>query len=126
MNKTRIHRRVGDRMHAYKTTYAATASMPARPLVCLMHLLCDNGEEDGEERHNHNDPRAPGYRTECESSTDDANNQLKHAQAPDRFSGTVMTRTVLSALPEMSRLAEGLNRSVVGGNSCAFRMVSSG
>lgn len=34
-----------------------------------------------------------------------------------------MTRTVLSAEPETTRSAEGLNRRLVTGNSCARRIV---
>ena len=37
-----------------------------------------------------------------------------------------MIRAVLSALPETSNDAEGLNFNVVGGKSCALRMVSRG
>lgn len=43
-----------------------------------------------------------------------------------RFGGTATTRTVLSALPEMSMSEVGLKRIVVGGKSCALRIVSSG
>lgn len=37
-----------------------------------------------------------------------------------------MTRTVLSALPEMSNLDVGLNFNTVGGNSCDLRILKSG
>jgi len=43
-----------------------------------------------------------------------------------RLIGIVTTRTVLSGLPEMSRLDVGLKRRTVGGNSWALRIVSSG
>ena len=35
-------------------------------------------------------------------------------------------RMVLSALPDTSSVEEGLKRSVVGGNSCAFKIVKTG
>ena len=40
--------------------------------------------------------------------------------------GIVMTRMLLSGLPETSRLPEGLNFTTVAGNSCAFKMVATG
>ena len=47
-------------------------------------------------------------------------------QAATRESGTVTIRTVLSALPETRRSDAGLKCKVVGGNSCAFKMVNNG
>ena len=49
-----------------------------------------------------------------------------YSQAAVRLSGTEMTLTELSALPETRRLADGLNRKVVGGNSCVLSIVKSG
>src|SRR5260221_14179079 len=40
--------------------------------------------------------------------------------------GTTITRTLASALPDTSNVEGGLNCNVVGGNSCAFRIVSIG
>jgi hypothetical protein len=40
--------------------------------------------------------------------------------------GTVMTLMVLSALPETNNVDVGLNFTVVGGNSCDFRIVTRG
>ena len=45
---------------------------------------------------------------------------------PPSSAGTLITLTLLSALPEISRLEVGLKRSVVGGNSWAFRIVKRG
>ncbi len=49
-----------------------------------------------------------------------------HSQVAPRLDGTDTTRTVLSALPDTSNTEFGLKRIVVGGNSCAFRIVNSG
>lgn len=51
---------------------------------------------------------------------------MRNSQAAVRLSGTEITLTELSALPDTRRLAEGLKLSVVGGNSCVLRIVSSG
>lgn len=53
-------------------------------------------------------------------------NDSLHPHAATRFSGTDTTRIVLSALPDTRRSEEGLKRRVVGGNSCALRIVNSG
>jgi adenine/guanine phosphoribosyltransferase-like PRPP-binding protein len=45
---------------------------------------------------------------------------------PAKFSGTVTSRTLLSALPVARRVEVGLNRIQVGGKSCAFSIVNSG
>ena len=49
-----------------------------------------------------------------------------NVQLSPRPSGIAMSRTVLSALPEMSSLDVGLNFNTVGGNSCDLRMFKSG
>lgn len=45
---------------------------------------------------------------------------------PSNDSGTAITRTLLSALPLTSSDDEGLNRSAVGGSSCALRIETCG
>jgi hypothetical protein len=49
-----------------------------------------------------------------------------NSHCPPSSAGTLITLTLLSALPEMSRLEVGLKRSVVGGKSWAFNIVSRG
>lgn len=49
----------------------------------------------------------------------------RHALASN-VSGTTIIRTVLSALPEQSRLPDGLNRKAVGGRACARRICRRG
>lgn len=49
----------------------------------------------------------------------------RNVPGPDPI-GTAMRRTVLSALPESNIVLSGLNRNVVGGSSCALRIVRIG
>jgi hypothetical protein len=49
------------------------------------------------------------------------------SHAPARLDGIATTRALLSALPEKSSVADGLNcKHAVGKPSCAFRIVMSG
>lgn len=50
---------------------------------------------------------------------------IQNSQLPKLF-GTAIIRTVLSALPDINSDASGLNRKVVGGKSCAFKIVKTG
>lgn len=45
---------------------------------------------------------------------------------PAKASGTETTRTLLSGLPDSSKVEEGLKRRTVGGKSCAFNIDSKG
>jgi hypothetical protein len=49
-----------------------------------------------------------------------------HLRSSPKDSGTEMTCIELSTLPETSSVLVGLNRTTVGGNSCALRIVSNG
>lgn len=45
---------------------------------------------------------------------------------PPKLDGTMIVRTVLSALADTSIVADGLNFKAVGGKECALRILSSG
>lgn len=57
---------------------------------------------------------------------DDRRACQKGSQEPPKASGTLTTRTVLSALPDTTSVDVGLNFNVVGGKSWALRMVTTG
>lgn len=52
--------------------------------------------------------------------------EIKYAHCPPSSAGTLMILMLLSALPETRRLVAGLNFNVVGGKSCALRIVRRG
>lgn len=65
---------------------------------------------------------AKGMLTSRTSSISDVYVQLALAASD----GIVTIRTVLSALPEISLSDVGLKHNVVGGKSCAFKMLNCG
>ena len=50
----------------------------------------------------------------------------RNVQEPPTTLGMLTIRIELSALPDTSRVVDELNLIVVGGNSCAFKMVMRG
>lgn len=101
------------------------AGVEVRLPSALVHLLCEEREEQHEDSENEGDPESPRCKN-SKVSRDGGQAVLQDVHMPPRLSGTVTTRMVLSALPETKRLDAVLNRRVVGGKSCAFSIVTRG
>ena len=101
------------------------AGVDVRLPPTLVHLLCEEREEQHEDGKDEGDPESPCC-TKNKISACRGQAMRVDAHIPPRLSGTVTTRMVLSALPETKRLDAVLNRRVVGGKSWAFSIVTRG
>ena len=89
-------------------------------------LKCDRHQNDQQSQDNHQH-RSPSCHTKYFSQYNPpSENGKDHVHCPPTSEGTLITLTLLSALPDTSKVEVGLNRIVVGGKSCALRIVTRG